>query len=108
MPTCDRCDRCPENALLVDRANPADGWILKKMEQLMPGPMAANANIGCGDTMPVLQTASDRTYDADDKRCLTDFFLHVAMSTPNPARWPCTIATPDGGTTDAGTSDGGT
>lgn len=100
MRTCDRCDRCPENALLIDSESPAESWILKKMEPFIPGTMTSNMNIGCGDTMPSLLTSTDvRTFDDEDKHCLNDFFLHIATSTPNPERWPCTIQpVPDGGT----------
>jgi hypothetical protein len=101
MATCDRCDRCPPNALLVDQENPAESWILKKMEQFIPGTMTANVNIGCGDTMPsFLGPGNIVAFSDDDKRCLNEFFLHIATQTPNPDRWPCTIAPamPDGGT----------
>ena len=103
MRTCDRCDRCPENALLIDRENPSESWILKKMEPFIPGTTTSNVNIGCGDTMPSLLTADTvRAYDDEDKRCLTDFFLYIAANTPNPTRWPCTIETLDSGTPDGG------
>ena len=101
--TCDKCNACPENALLVNRQNPTESWISKKMELFIPGETTANVNIGCGDTMPsFLTNALIASFSNDDKRCLTEFFTHVATSTPNPERFPCPIDA------DVGTSDGGT
>jgi hypothetical protein len=101
--TCDECNACPENALLVDRQNPTQSWLLKKMERFIPGETLANVNIGCGDTMPsFLGPASARVFSDTDKACLIEFFTHVATSTPNPERFPCSIAV-DGGAPDGGT-----
>lgn len=107
MDTCEKCDTCPENALLVDRDAPDDSWILKKMEPFIPGTTMSNVDMRCGDSMPSWLTTPSaiRSYDASHKQCLTDFFREIATNTPDPERWPCT-ALPDGGTD--GGADGGT
>ncbi|HEX6277255.1 MAG TPA: hypothetical protein VFZ53_29640 [Polyangiaceae bacterium] len=96
-PLCAECDACSENALLVHRETPAESWILKKMEPFVPG-TTANVFMNCGDAMPSLLTGNEvRQYSDGDKACLTEFFTHVATSTPHPERYPCAIVA-DGGT----------
>jgi hypothetical protein len=88
---CAECDACPSGALLVDGATPANSWILKKMEPFVPG-TTASVFMNCGDAMPSLLTVNEvRQYSDADRPCLTEFFTHLATSTPHPERYPCTI-----------------
>ena len=107
--TCGSCAVCPQNALLVDRQNPTESWILKKMDPFIPGTTTVNLDIGCGDAMPSFYTNASviAAFAEKDKACLTEFFNYIATSTPNPERFPCTPEV-DGGAPDGGTSDGGT
>jgi hypothetical protein len=106
MKTCETCDTCPENALLLGRDAPTESWILKKMEPFIPGTTMANVAMRCGDAMP-LNPSLVSSYADSHKQCLTAFFLDIAMNTPDPGRWPCTLD-PDAGTPDSGAPDGGT
>jgi hypothetical protein len=98
--TCDVCRDCPDGDLLLDSANPDRSWILQKMAQFTPG-TTTNLPIGCGDAMPSVLTSGIGSYTEADKACLALFFRHIAIQTPNPERWPCTVSL-DGG------ADGGT
>jgi len=69
---------CPTDALLIDQQSPEDSWILRKMEDFIPGVTTSTLDIGCGDAMPTFNTAGTGLYSDASKACLTELFMNVA------------------------------
>jgi hypothetical protein len=94
-PVCESCGTCPSGGLLLNKADFASSWIIRKMEPFVPGSASA-PDLGCGVAMPPPQFGAPVGYTQAHKDCLIEFFQAVA----NTGR-PCTVSV-DGGT------DGGT
>ena len=50
--TCERCDRCPTGALLLESANSDASYVLTKMAAVIPDTTTTNVTLGCGNGMP--------------------------------------------------------
>lgn len=94
-PVCDSCRQCPSQDYLLNKADFASSWIVRKMEPFLPGSTSA-PDMGCGVAMPPPQFGAREGYTQAHKDCLMEFFQAVATTGR-----PCTVSV-DGGT------DGGT
>ena len=100
-PQCELCMTCPEGpTLLVSKADPANSWMMRKMNAFNVDTPTAAPAIGCGTAMPYPPGGTGFTEVR--RTCLTNFFTWVA----NNGR-PCSVATGGSGGGGAGGAGAG-
>ena len=103
-PQCGGCMMCPSGPtdLLVSKADPANSWMMKKMEAFNVDTPTTAPDMMCGTAMPYPPGGTGFTNERRD--CLKNFFTWVAMNGR-----PCSVAAggSGGGGAGGGAGSGG-